>query len=317
MIKEPKKILIIHLGTLGDLMLSRPALLSIRKYFKKSEIHFLGKPHLIALIKKELDIKEIFNIEGRLFLNFFAGSADFLKIYDLVILFARYKRPQWNIIFEKAPTWFIQTIPSENNIHIALYQKNQLSQYGIKGISQFIPLSFSSSISMSKADYFIHPGSGSITKNWLPQYFTKVIAEFSSLKPGLIVGPADEEIAEEILFFLENQYPRLYKKIIILKNLSLLELALIMQQGIFYLGNDSGISHLAAALGIPTFVIFGPTDAKIWQPWGKKVITFTSKTSCAPCSDEKRRNCKQRICLEDIKPEEVVEGIRRVIKAVA
>ena len=40
-------------------------------------------------------------------------------------------------------------------------------------------------------------------------------------------------------------------------------------------GNDSGITHLAAALAVPTVAIFGPTDAAVWSPWGAKVKIIT------------------------------------------
>jgi ADP-heptose:LPS heptosyltransferase len=48
----------------------------------------------------------------------------------------------------------------------------------------------------------------------------------------------------------------------------LLEVAHHLQQCRCYLGNDSGITHLAAMLGVPTVAIFGPTDPKIWRPMG-------------------------------------------------
>ncbi|MCD6320124.1 MAG: glycosyltransferase family 9 protein, partial [Candidatus Desulfofervidaceae bacterium] len=104
--------------------------------------------------------------------------------------------------------------------------------------------------------------------------------------------------------------PRLLKKMILLEQLPLLTLATVIAQARFFLGNDSGISHLAAALGIPSFVIFGPTAPGIWHPWGPKVKIFAPKVSCAPCGDEERRNCPNRICLESIKPEEVINVIK-------
>jgi len=100
------------------------------------------------------------------------------------------------------------------------------------------------------------------------------------------------------------------KKIILLEQLSLLTLAAIISKVRVFLGNDSGISHLAAALGVPSFVIFGPTNANIWKPWGREVRTFIPKVSCAPCSDEERRNCLERICLQSIDPHQVAKKLK-------
>jgi ADP-heptose:LPS heptosyltransferase len=57
----------------------------------------------------------------------------------------------------------------------------------------------------------------------------------------------------------------------ILTNAPLLEVARHLQQCMCYLGNDSGITHLAAMLGVPTVAIFGPTDPAIWRPMGPSV----------------------------------------------
>ncbi|MBU4200122.1 MAG: hypothetical protein KKG09_06695 [Verrucomicrobia bacterium] len=57
----------------------------------------------------------------------------------------------------------------------------------------------------------------------------------------------------------------------ILKDCSLLEVASVLSQCRGYAGNDSGISHLAAAVGIPTVALFGPTDPEVWGPRGTKV----------------------------------------------
>jgi ADP-heptose:LPS heptosyltransferase len=49
-------------------------------------------------------------------------------------------------------------------------------------------------------------------------------------------------------------------------------LAAILSQCHLFIGNDSGITHLAAALGVPTIALFGPTDPYVWGPRGKKVF---------------------------------------------
>lgn len=295
------KILIVHLGALGDLLLSRPALLAIRMRFPQAEIDFLGYPHLTSLIKWEMRIRHTYNIE------YTKENEKFWYNYDLFIFFARKNYPAWEKVLTFAPSIFIKTIPPpEVNLPVFQFQLQQLHKQGFEIPSEFPSLSLPpAEISLNICpDFLIHPGSGSSSKNWPPAYFAEVIQAFSQCNPGLIIGPADRKVAEEILSFLGN------KKIILLEQLSLLTLAAIISKVRVFLGNDSGISHLAAALGVPSFVIFGPTNANIWKPWGREVRTFIPKVSCAPCSDEERRNCLERICLQSIDPHQVAKKLK-------
>ncbi len=297
----PNKILIVHLGALGDLLLSRPALLAIRMRFPQAEIDFLGYPHLTSLIKWEMRIRHTYNIE------YSKENEKFWYNYDLFIFFARKNYPAWEKVLTFAPSIFIKTIPPpEVNLPVFQFQLQQLHKQGFEIPSEFPSLSLPpAEISLNICpDFLIHPGSGSSSKNWPPAYFAEVIQAFSQCNSGLIIGPADRKVAEEILSFLGN------KKIILLEQLSLLTLAAIISKVRVFLGNDSGISHLAAALGVPSFIIFGPTNANIWKPWGREVRTFIPKVSCAPCSDEERRNCLERICLQSIDPHQVAKKLK-------
>ncbi|MCD6374287.1 MAG: hypothetical protein J7L94_02100, partial [Caldisericaceae bacterium] len=166
----PEKILIIHLGALGDLLLSRPALLAIKRRFPQAEIDFLGYPHLVCLIQPEMQIKHIYNIEATLFFNLYTGAnEDFWRNYDLLIFFARKKRPEWERILTLVPSLFIETVPPPKaNLSVFQFQVQQLSKYGFEDTLE-IPLlrlppqtvSFK-----SRPDFLIHPGSGSPSKNW-------------------------------------------------------------------------------------------------------------------------------------------------------
>jgi heptosyltransferase-2 len=61
------------------------------------------------------------------------------------------------------------------------------------------------------------------------------------------------------------------------KNLPLTTLANLLQNCSFFLGHDSGISHLAAAVGTPSLLLFGPTDPAIWAPQNAQVRVLRSR----------------------------------------
>ena len=87
-------------------------------------------------------------------------------------------------------------------------------------------------------------------------------------------------------------------------------LAAIIKRSDLFVGNDSGITHLAAAIGTPTISIFGPTDPRMWGPRGEQVKILYKKSPCSPCSFDMRRNCFSQICLEGVTVEDVICGIR-------
>lgn len=109
----------------------------------------------------------------------------------------------------------------------------------------------------------IHPGSGSPAKNWPIARFREVAArlEREGFPVQWILGPADH---------LEVPGP-------CLRGVDLLTLAGGLAGSRLYLGNDSGVSHLAAAVGCPAVVIFGPTDAVVWAPAGERVTVVTAR----------------------------------------
>lgn len=117
----------------------------------------------------------------------------------------------------------------------------------------------------------IHPGSGGARKCWPITAFAEVIErlwqhDYSVL---LLAGPAD---AERIKYLRQHlAAPPEQTMLTILVDAPLLDVAQHLRQCQRYLGNDSGITHLAAMLGIPTVAIFGPSDPTVWRPVGPDV----------------------------------------------
>ncbi len=116
----------------------------------------------------------------------------------------------------------------------------------------------------------IHPGSGSTAKCWPAENWTELIG----LLPAPVVlleGPADAGVCDRVRARLSVP-----GSILRAAGLSLLESAALLEQSSLFVGNDSGISHLAAALGLPTVAVFGPTDPSVWAPLGRHVAVVRS-----------------------------------------
>jgi ADP-heptose:LPS heptosyltransferase len=94
----------------------------------------------------------------------------------------------------------------------------------------------------------------------------------------------------------------------------LTELAGRLKAGGGFIGNDSGVSHLAAFIGLPTVAVFGPSDPEIWKPMGRAVKVVRSDLECSPCFETKTVGCEEIECFNRITPETVLASFYGLIR---
>ena len=121
-----------------------------------------------------------------------------------------------------------------------------------------------------------HPGSGSRAKNWPLGHWTDFIEKIESKFEGLLLigGEADDEVIQA--FRLCWRGPAIESVV----RQNLWDLARALTRCTIFVGHDTGVAHLAAAVQTPTVVLFGPTDPNVWRPLGSHVKTV--------CGDEGR-----------------------------
>jgi ADP-heptose:LPS heptosyltransferase len=118
-----------------------------------------------------------------------------------------------------------------------------------------------------------HPGSGSATKNWPAERFLALARQLDGhpslgRPPSLLVlGPAEADGPPAATPLPEADTPSL----VVAREPPLRVLGAVLSRAGLYVGNDSGVSHLAAAAGVPTLALFGPTDPGLWAPVGRHV----------------------------------------------
>ncbi len=111
----------------------------------------------------------------------------------------------------------------------------------------------------------VHPGAGSRAKRWPQPRFADLLTRLCPSAALLIVeGPAEPGLGQDLAAGLPAEA-------LVAIQLPLGLLATILSHCTAYIGNDSGISHLAAGLGIPSVVLFGPTAPRHWAPLGDHV----------------------------------------------
>ena len=118
----------------------------------------------------------------------------------------------------------------------------------------------------------IHPGSGSPAKNWPAEKFAALARNINAsvqFKTVIIGGEADEKAIALMRELMPGE------KFIV--NAPLADAASVISIAAGYVGNDSGITHLAALLGVPALALFGPTDPAVWAPRGVNAAVIAGK----------------------------------------
>jgi ADP-heptose:LPS heptosyltransferase len=133
----------------------------------------------------------------------------------------------------------------------------------------------------------VHPGSGSPRKNW--EGFHELIGTLQpDWRPVIVLGAAELERGGSEW----GNVPRI-------ENESLRRLAALLSRADAYVGNDSGVRHLSAAVGTPTLALFGPSDPATWAPRGSMVRVLAAPETCARCGPD--RFCTHRLSVDRVR----------------
>jgi ADP-heptose:LPS heptosyltransferase len=134
-------------------------------------------------------------------------------------------------------------------------------------------------IDLSSPYGVIQPTSKFSTKEWTPQGFAEV-SDYLKLARGwqtvLTGGPGEGQKLREVSDLCRFRPAQLI-------DLSLPELMWVIRRARCFVGNDSGPTHLAAALQIPLVVLFGSSDSQVWYPWKARHVLVQNPFDCNPC----------------------------------
>ncbi len=269
------KILLVRTGGLGDSILTLTVAGCLKKIADGGELHVLGNETMLNVARLSGIFNEFRSIDEGGFSSLYSPSkpSDFLKDYfscfDEVYFFTagNIETAAQRVMDSGAGKCFAldprPPEPSPNHIseHLLSILKHKKCKPGNYGI---ILSTFSE---VRRNGLVIHPGSGSILKNWpIDRYF--FIARKVKMKVTFILGPAE----------LERGIGRCISEdgFKLVRTVSTAELCRVLSGASVYCGNDSGVSHLAALCETPSVVLFGPTDPVVWKPLGRCVGVISS-----------------------------------------
>jgi ADP-heptose:LPS heptosyltransferase len=280
-IKRP--ILVIFPGALGDLICLVPTLRAIARHHPGVARELMARAELARFATGRLGITRGHSIDRREVAQLFVARGgpvaqearaffgSFAQVYSFFAADDTYFRAALEAAAEGRASCFPFRPPGAS--HVA-------GGY-LREIGEDVAEPFDCSIELSREDLdvaedrlaglglegghylMVLPGSGSPAKNWPAENFVALARTLTSrIRSLVILGPA--ESALEPLFGASG--------LRMISQIDLVEVAALARLSRGFVGNDSGVSHLAAAAGAPGLAIFGPTDPVRWHPLGRTII---------------------------------------------
>jgi ADP-heptose:LPS heptosyltransferase len=298
-------ILIYHTGALGDFVTVLPVLAALRAGFAGARLVLLGRKGHGEMAREAGLLDETRDIDGAESASLFAGRPSLeqmrrLERFDLALAFTSPGSPVIAALREAGVAEVRSQPPFPGRqVHVVDYHLELLEGLApcesgaipaLDLTDKEIARRVSDSARANGRRIILHPGSGSPRKNWPLERFAELAGrmEESGSRVMWIRGPAERGLALPAGAALAAPSSPLW-------------LARLLHRASLYVGNDSGVSHLAAACGCPAVVLFGPSEPAVWAPRGPNVRIVDCAPPCRPCHPgpprpvDCRESCMARI----------------------
>ena len=338
-----RRIVIIKLDHIGDLILSIPAVANLRAHFPQAHIAMVVSSASEQVARYIPYVDEVLCYDARFFdrsgdskaFDFARGmrfaremrDRDFDLIVDLrgsfaSLLFALIARSKYRI---DRGTYLIQrklgkiSPESEHEAEVSL---DILAQAGLPIRSRRMSMSLSevdidsAHLLLRKAGEVsslcpiavIHPGVPSALKSWSIEKYVQLadrLMQDYNAQIVLVGGKGEEQVAQSIISLMNGEAINLSGQT------TLGQLAAVLQKADLFVGSDSGPMHLAAAYGTKVIGLYGPTSPQRFGPYGDRCLALRMESDCPPCM---KGECKRRgyKCIDRISVDNVMEAVKQI-----
>ncbi|MFI3185815.1 MAG: glycosyltransferase family 9 protein [Methylococcaceae bacterium] len=354
---KPTEILIIAMRFLGDVLLTTPLIRSLRQAYPDARIDVLVFSSTASMLEGNPDIDQIITTPNRpKFSDYRHLVRRLFRRYDLAVATQVGDRPFLYTLLaaplrvavvppKNATGWwkrfFVQHwMEYDGSLHTVLQHLKLLDLINVPRCFSLVPPQPGNTRQLTQQFPFLadntgfavlHPHPQWAYKQWTVEGWIEVGFYLKELGLRLVIsgGPAQEEI--DYIASIQSQLPN--DTINLAGSVSLAQLAYIIAQAKLYIGPDTGITHLAAATGVPVIALYGPTNPVIWAPFpygyqaddnpfdktGDKQVNniyfVQGEGDCVPCGlegcDRHRQSRSQ--CLNNLPPERIKRLVRQVL----
>lgn len=287
---QPQRAVVFHQGALGDFLLAASAVDELARTHGFSHVDFWSKPGHVSLLAEKNYLGQCYPSDSPLASALLHESLwraaplpDFLRKAGRVLIFgqagSRLMADNLSARLSADVSWIKSfPLPEDPPEHVSDFICRQLASLGLAIPGNPLVLSppacekkgaelLLRELGIGSKTILVHPGSGGRRKVW-PLVNWQGLLDWMRcelpFQPILSIGPADGYLDQ----FSDSARAA---GIPVVKGLSLLRLSALLSLCALYIGSDSGVSHLAAAVGVPTITVFGPSDPNVWAPRGRRV----------------------------------------------
>ena len=328
-----EKILLIRLSSLGDIVLTTPAIRAVRAYFPNAYIAMLVAKQSADVLRQNPHLNEIIQF------NRFANDKDtgeMLRIirilrqrkFVLTFDFQRKFRTELLMYFsgasERVGKGKLCTIrvPEQENKHATERYFDLLHAAGIPAENRQLEMFLSKTeradacyafeeagVSEMQLKVGLFPGAGWKLREWMPERFASIgdrLVQHFNAQVIVFGGPKETELVNTVTSLMNAP------AIPFAGTLQIRQLAASIEKCDLFLTNDTGPMHIAAAVGTPTVALFGPGNHIRFQPLGDSHTTIRHDVPCNPCKQFTEK-CKDNICMKKITVDEVWDSIYQIL----
>ncbi len=339
--KNVKRVLVVRLRSIGDTVLSTPSLIMLKRFLPDAQIDILLEDW-VAPVLDGFDAVD----------NVISFKKNDLK--SRLTMARRIRKTKYDVAFNlhggTTGTFFVRASGARHRVGFENYQykffynhrlvaasdfwqkeythsaEQQLALLGFVGVpvedkpKSRLAVTKEARISIeeklksriqnpeSKFALF-HPAAAFTTKQWATEKFART-AEYLSEKGLQTIAVATKNERE----ILENlkQFSRV--PISTFDNLTLPEITALASKAVIFIGNDSGIAHIAAAVETPSVIIFGASNINHWRPWtsAPNEVVYAKK-SCEHELEEIRKGSENPKCILCVAVEDVTNNVSKIL----
>jgi heptosyltransferase-3 len=335
----PSRILIIQLKHFGDVLLTTPVIRALHNAWPAARLSALVPRGMEVMLSEHPLLAEIMTLDRRAPVGQQWRLIQALRRgrFDLVLEFSGGDRGAWyswltcaprRVSFQRPrrPWWhrrlaFTQLAPAPPlRAHTVVKNLALVEALGIaprhQGLEFYWPASTHRQVQELLQTHHlqpggfvvIHPPARWLFKCWTAAGYAEVIDVLQS-RYGLPVVLTSGPDAKELALMADIQRLLTTTPINLAGRLDLKTLGALIAQARLFVGVDSAPMHLAAAVGTPSVVLFGPSGPFNWRPWGEGHTVLSKNLPCQPCGRDGCHGTKISRCLTDITAAEVLAAM--------
>jgi heptosyltransferase III len=322
-----QRMLFWHQGALGDLLLAGPALAALSRHYAGARITALGHPERWGLLAPSLPLDEVWDSGAARWVYLFSDGdvppplRERLARFQLALIFGHHPDAVLQDHLRRAgipAVHWLPSFPPAAGEPVAALQARHLAGLGLIYVPRPFLLARGPDPEPELPELpgpgpwmAVAPGSGSRRKNWpLARFYeiSRALGWDYGLCVVWLTGPAERDMLPYLSPLAQAQGQ------LLLAHRPLSRVARVLSRCRLYIGNDSGLTHLAAAVAGPeVLALFGPTDPRVWAPLGPQVRTLWAPWSRTPGAADGTIAGPEARSLNSLAPETVLAVAAEVL----